>query len=393
MITNNFNEQLNIYKNLIPLNSTINWNDLYNTPFGSLFNEMEKTPQNTAYHGEGNVLSHVKLVCENLVNLDEYKKASYTDKFILFTSALLHDVGKIKRTKIDEDSIVSSGHSFYGSITTREFLYKNLNLAGDVETQNLRESICLLTKYHSFPPYSITDTNALYKCIKTSCNGELVSGFSCKNLYILEKADVLGRIANDTKTQLEKLEYFKILCEDNNCFTTPFKFSSPYTKRAYFLNKTSWQNDDIFDGSFGNVILTSGLPGVGKDTYIQQNLPNLPIVSLDNIREKLKIKPTDNQSPVVAYAQEEAKEFLRKKQPFIWNATNITYDLRCKPISLFERYGASVSILYLETSFNENIKRNAEREKSVPLPVIEKMLSKLEVPENFEAKQVKWIIN
>jgi hypothetical protein len=123
MITNTNNEQFNNYKSLIPLNSTINWNDLYNTPFSKLFDKMEKTPQNPVYHGEGNVLSHVKLVCENLVNLDEYKKASYTDKFILFTSALLHDVGKIKRTKIDEDNIVSSGHSFYGSITAREFLY------------------------------------------------------------------------------------------------------------------------------------------------------------------------------------------------------------------------------------------------------------------------------
>ena len=93
---------------------------------------------------------------------------------------------------------------------------------------------------------------------------------------------------------------------------------------------------------------------------------------------------------MIAAGYEAAKELLRKKQPFIWNATNITSKMRGALISLFEDYGASVKTVFLETEWEEQLRRNAEREACVPVSAIERMLGKLELPERFESERVVW---
>ena len=84
---------------------------------------------------------------------------------------------------------------------------------------------------------------------------------------------------------------------------------------------------------------------------------------------------------------------MRKAQPFVWNATNISTQIRQKQISLFERYGAGVRTIFLETEWEEGLRRNREREAVVPQSEIEKMLSKLELPERYESENVEWLIN
>ena len=136
----------------------------------------------------------------------------------------------------------------------------------------------------------------------------------------------------------------------------------------------------------------SGLPGTGKDTLISSRYPDLPVVSLDDIRRRLGVSPTEKQGRVVAAAHEEAKGYLRKRRPFVWNATSIMNVLRDKQISLFEEYGASVKTLFIETSWEEELRRNASRGAAVPESVIERMLSRLEIPERGESESVVWEI-
>ena len=146
----------------------------------------------------------------------------------------------------------------------------------------------------------------------------------------------------------------------------------------------------MFDDTWGEVILLSGLPGTGKDTWIQKNCPHLPMVSLDNIRRRMGIAPTEPQGVVAAAAHDEARKYLRHHQPFVWNATNVTLDMRSKQISLFEQYGAAVKTVFLETGWEEGLRRNAERAAEVPPSAIGHMLSKLEIPEAYECERVVW---
>ena len=58
---------------------------------------------------------------------------------------------------------------------------------------------------------------------------------------------------------------------------------------------------------------------------------------------------------------------------------------------LFESYGAAVRIVYLETSWQEQLRRNANREAAVPETAISHMLEKLSPPEAWEADHVIWL--
>lgn len=171
----------------------------------------------------------------------------------------------------------------------------------------------------------------------------------------------------------------------------PYRFYDSYTKYAYLSGKNIAPDQPLYNSSWGEVILVCGLPGTGKDTWIKNVLPEYPMVSLDDIRMEMGIKPTENQGLVIQKAQEYAKEYLRKHQPFVWNATNVTRNLRQKQIRLFQRYGAALRIVYLETDWNTQIERNSSREAEVPLTAIEKMLGKTVPPSSEEAMQVEWI--
>jgi predicted kinase len=81
----------------------------------------------------------------------------------------------------------------------------------------------------------------------------------------------------------------------------------------------------------------------------------------------------------------------RRQQSFVWNATNITRALRTALIDLFGAYHARIRIVYVDAPWDAILRRNQERESSVPEPVIARMLRKLEVPDLTEAHAVNWI--
>lgn len=373
-------------------NPNINWNLIEAELLGYYKDQMENTMQEFKWHQEKDVLTHTKMVCEELIKLEEYQNLNKTDKLILFLAALFHDIGKPACTKIIDGQIRSFHHGETGSLIVRNDLILKFELSGTKEEQNFRETICLLIKYHSQPLYlTNNDEKNKKKLIKLSLNNDLVPDFNLEKLYILSKADVKGRVGIDKEEQLEALEKFKNLAISLNCFKESFKFSDNYTKYAYLNKENVWEYQSLYDDTWGEIILLVGLPGVGKDTFIKNNYPNMETISLDDIRETNKIKNTDDQGIVFNIAKDQAKEYLAKKIPFIWNATNVTYDRREKLIRLFHNYNAKVKIIYLETPFNRNLEQNSSRKKEVIESVIYKMLSRLTPPESFEAETIEWI--
>ena len=136
----------------------------------------------------------------------------------------------------------------------------------------------------------------------------------------------------------------------------------------------------------------SGLPGVGKDRWISTHYPTWSVISLDTIRTQLGIAPNKNQGPVIAAAKEQARQLLRDKQSFIWNATNVTRAMREQLINLFAAYNASIKIVYLDADYSVILKRNSERTSSVPEKIIDKLADKLELPDKTEAHDVEYVI-
>jgi predicted kinase len=134
----------------------------------------------------------------------------------------------------------------------------------------------------------------------------------------------------------------------------------------------------------------SGLPGAGKDTWLREHLVGWPVISLDQVRQELDVTPREDQGAVVQMARAQAREFLRARQPFAWNATNITWLLRRQLIDLFASYYARVRIIYLDAPLDVILRRNAARANAVPEHVIFQMLRRLEVPNLTEAHSVEW---
>lgn len=382
-------KELDYLYSFLPVDGVINWDKIKVGILNKFYISMEQTEQEYKWHAEGNVFIHTKMVCEELIKFDEYKKLNKRKQLELFLAALFHDVGKTVCTKVIDGELRSFNHGIIGSNIVREFLWKECNLSGNSDLQNVRETICLLIKYHSNPIYVGKDEN-VKRVIKLSLNNKLASDYNLYMLYILSKADVLGRIAIDTNEQLEYLHTFKLIAEDLDILHTAYCFKNNYTKFQYFLNNNIWHEQELYDTTYGEVILLCGLPGTGKDTYIKNNFPNIPVVSLDDIRITLDIKPNDEQGLVYNTCREIAKEYLRNKETFIWNATNISELVRSKQIKLFHDYHAKVRIIFLEANWKENLSRNRSRKKEVMEGVISNMLSKLTLPEEYEAEFVEW---
>ena len=181
-----------------------------------------------------------------------------------------------------------------------------------------------------------------------------------------------------------------VLAEESGCLNGPYPFSDSYTKRAYLSGRKVQPDQRIYDDTWGEVLLLSGLPGTGKDTWIRQNVQELPMISLDDIRRELSAAASGEQAKVIHTAQERARTLLRSKRPFVWNATNITPEIRAGQISLFERYGARVRIVYLEAPWETELARNEGRREKVPHSAIENLLAKTVPPMPDEAQSTEW---
>lgn len=346
--------------------------------------DMSDTIQDSIHHAEGDVATHTRMVLTEMLNDSDFQSLEEQDKHILFASILFHDVEKRSTTVVEEDGrITSKGHSKRGESTAREILYK------DIPTPfHIREHICKLVRFHGSPLWSIKRNDPNKAVIEVSV---LVN---TKLLEILARCDVKGRICNDAQDLLERVELFKELCIENECYGIPREFESNKSRYTY-LNKGGSPDYVPFEKEGFTVYLMSAVAGSGKDTWISNNLEGIPTISLDDIRRENKVKPTDKKGNgrVIQIAKDKAKVFLRKKKSFIWNGTNITRQMRKQLVDLFMIYGADVEIVYIEVPYKTLLKQNSNREYKVPEKVVEKMIRNREVPVYSEATNIKYVIN
>lgn len=362
----------------------IPWQELYDHYYW--IRNMETTPQSPIHHGEGNVLIHTKLVCRALTELEEWRSLGERERFILLAAALLHDSAKPLRTRLEDGELVSPGHAVRGELLARQILYMHQGLNSEVPFE-MREAIVKLVRYHGLPLFFLDKANPLKSILAANQTVPM------EWLEMLAKADVLGRECTDKEDLLGRISLFSEYCREENCYKEKRAFPDNYSRFIYFQKEDGNPDYEAYNDTGFEVILLSGLPAAGKDTWIKENAPDLPVISLDAIREELEVKPDESQGIVVQKAKDKAREYLRKCKPFVWNATNITRSMRSQLISLFADYGARVKIVYIEAPYEEILRRNRERSRNVPEKVIERLVEKLEIPEDFEGCEVVRIMD
>lgn len=374
-----------------PKDTRIDWPLIERTVMSPFVADMKATPQTAVYHGEGDVWAHTVKVCEELVKMDAFWNLAERKRQEVFLGALFHDVGKPAVTKAEPDGhFRAQGHSRRGAHMVRELFWKEYDMAGDPAKRSFRETVCSLIQYHALPLHIVESPSEEPHFRAIAAEAELSGDYSWELQCLVTEADVRGRIADDVLQLLADLEFCRLRAQELGCFTGPYPFPDAHTRFCYLDGHPISPDYAFYNETWGEVTIVCGLPGTGKDYFIEHNYPGVPVVSLDDIRNDLDILPTENQGPVAQKAIEQAKVFLRAHQPFVWNATNLSRMTRARILGLCVDYKASAKIVFLETPWKENLRRNAGRTSMVPQAVIEKMLGKLEMPYPQEADYVEW---
>ena len=347
-------------------------------------------PQEMAHHAEGDVLVHTRLVAEALVALDEWRALEPEPRGLLFAAALLHDVAKPFRTQIELDGrIASPGHAQAGACLAHYLLWASAGL--DTPAPFLwREAVTRLVRHHGLPLWFLAKTDPRCAVIAASQRARL------DRIALLAEADVRGRVSTDQQELLDRITLFRTCGEELSCFTSPYAFASDHSRFVYFTSVPSARTPAdparaAYDDTVCEVVLLSGLPGAGKDTWLGRHRPDWPVVSLDALRRELHILPDANQGAVVQEAKARARDLLRRQQSFVWNATNVTRTLRAQLIALFAAYHARIAIVYLDAPHDILLARNRARPHPVPEAVIDRMARRLEIPDPTEAHTVEWV--
>jgi predicted kinase len=346
--------------------------------------DMDHVPQDPVHHAEGNVAIHTRMVLEALQQLEGFKNLPVQQQEILWAAALLHDVEKRSTTVHEADeSITSNGHSKKGAMTSRFILY-----AQQRAPYTIREQIVQLVRFHGQPIWAIEKRDPARTVIETSLM------VSTQLLSLLARADALGRKCNDQADLLYRIDLFEALCQEHDCWGKPKAFKTPNAQFQYFNYQRNGADFVPFDDFGATVIMLCGLPGAGKDTYVQKHYHDWPVINLDQIRRENKIAPTDKSGngTVIQLAKEQAREYLRKKRHFVWNATNITRQMRAQLVELFVTYKAYIKMVYVEVPYSKLHVQNKSRETAIPYQAVDKLVAKLEVPAPWEAHEVVYYI-
>lgn len=347
--------------------------------------ELGKGVMQGRHHREGDVWTHTQMVVEQLLSLPGYQALSRTEQVTVFLAALLHDVAKHRTTMVNPETgdIQHPGHSRKGAIDARLALWE----AGTPFA--VREAVCRLIAVHQVPFWAMggSKRNVPPEFLVRALSWQL----DIRLLALLAEADIRGRICDDVTYILDNIELFKELALEENCLGRPRAFADSHTAVSYFRGASLHPDYPLYQEPGSRVILMSGPPASGKNTWVEQHHPNLPVVSFDDAREELGLRHGKNEGMVAHLAVDKAKAMLRAHEPFVWNATHLSEQMRQKSLDLLFAYNAEVDVVYLEQPRAELLARNSRRDTSLNNKALLSMLTKWEPPLPSEAHSVHYI--
>jgi predicted kinase len=129
------------------------------------------------------------------------------------------------------------------------------------------------------------------------------------------------------------------------------------------------------------IVITVGLPGSGKSTYLRNKGVNA--ISSDEIRRLITDDPADqaNHARVFAAVRYLIRQRLAAGRPVTYvDATHLMRWERNPYIQMARRFGCRIEALFFDVPLDVCIVRNSLRERMVPVNAIRLMAGRMEVP-------------
>jgi putative nucleotidyltransferase with HDIG domain len=342
---------------------------------------MAECQQDAGWHAEGDVWTHTKMVCAQLLRLEGWAGLSEHDRTVLLFTALFHDSGKPLTSHVDPESgrIRSPKHAHKGEHLARAVLR---DLGCDLAT---REEIARLVRFHGRPAFLLEKADPVHEVVSLSWWVEN------RLLYLFALADARGRTASESGRPEDNLLFWKEAAEESGCFDRPYPFPNDHARFLFYRADEPNLHYVPFEDFRSTVTMMSGLPGAGKDTWLSTQRPELPVVSLDEVRGDLGLEPTEDEGRVAQTARERCREHLRAGRSFAFNATNLLRQTRRRWLDLFADYGARVEIVYIEPALSTILGQNKGRDRRVPERVIRQFADRCEPPTLAEAHGLRML--
>lgn len=342
---------------------------------------MAECPQDAEWHAEGDVWTHTRMVIAEVERLPEWLALDRDAQLKLLFTAFFHDAGKPVTTAVDQETgrTRSPKHALMGMKIGRQVLRE---LGCELR---VREEIAALVRFHGRPSYLLEKSDPAHEVISLSW---LVNH---RLLYLFALADTRGRQTREMGRPEENIHLWRMVAEENGCLDRPYAFANDHARFLFYREALSSLHYTPQENYRCTVTLLSGLPGSGKDTWLAQQRPSLPVVSLDDVRTALDVRATEDQGEVIQNAREMCRKHLRIGRDFAFNATNTVRQTRKRWIDLFADYGARIEVVYVEPPLPMILHRNECRSRPVPMQVIEHLVDKLEPPTWAEAHSLSMV--
>ena len=244
------------------------------------FAALEKCEQSPKWHGEGNALNHTKKCLEWALQYPFLPFTGLDTKRLLIMCVLFHDIGKSVTTVYKKGDWHAYGHEVEGEKIARRILWD--------EPIRERETICYCVRYHMEPLNIMEKNHQKFAAIgKIALDCTLF--YSDAALVFTKTADIHGSIPEKesitVKNKAEMEEFSLLLDGIGVVFEVKPKEKTTFNRRVlYDINPTVIKDID----NTQTVTVMVGLPGAGKDTWIDKySGPWTQVVCRDDIREEL----------------------------------------------------------------------------------------------------------
>jgi predicted kinase len=372
---------------------------------------LAETPQDPTWHAEGDVFTHTEMVLNETYELLEGAASHIKGerRLALVLSAVFHDIAKPMTTRERELNgvvrTVAPRHEQRGRSYLAPLLVGQGLMYGTLET------LLGLVGYHIEPKFLVVrDRRAgAYRRLCRVADPEL--------LYWLELADMRGRRCTDQAEQIEYIEMFRLFAKEYGSWQRfgaflPLWRSTlmhelndfpPNTVDLVLANGLrDFEEENIFTpeeaiakshgyrDAHPEVVITVGLSGSGKSTWVAKHLKDHQLISLDEIREEIGRNRSDQSqnAKVVDVGRQRLRQHLREKKRVVWDATSLRRDYRSSVANLAFDYGALVTLIVFHRSVEACIEQNSQRTEEVPGSVITQQLKSIQWPELTEAHRV-----